>query len=401
MLLEYHYLTCSIERYQVKRSLVKLLFTVLLLGAASTIFMSVMPDYLSNDLGIQGDVRGALEIPRELPGFLLVFIAGALVRIPIKKAIPFIFIVGCIAFTGFAFFTSGLVSFVLFMILWSSAMHAFLPIRDTAAIELAGVGKRGWVLGRVGAFRSLGLILGTGIVWFTMDVIQTDFKFTWLAAVVLLIPGIFISSRLPDTHGSAKDAATAKRFVFRKKYRLFYTLCMLFGARKQIFLTFAPWLLVSVYSQRAPQLAMAMGASALLGIFLKPMMGGLIDRFGERKILMADAILIILLSSAYATVPYIAAPALALVLLYSFFVIDELLFSLAMARTTYLSSIIENPSEMVPTIGLGGTIDHIVSMTVPVIGGILWVTVGKWSVFAMAGLVAVITFFTVLRMPRK
>ncbi len=382
-----------------KTSLIKLFVTVLLLGAASTIFMSVMPDYLSNELGVDGEVRGALEVPRELPGFLLVFIAGFLVRVRRKKAIAMVFLVGILAFLGFAFFTDSLLRFVFFMVIWSSAMHAFIPLRDTTAIELAGSGKRGWVLGRVGAFRSLGLILGTAVVWVFLSQLNTGFKMTWIVGAILLVPGLLVSMRLPSSIGE-KERVTAKRFVFRKKYRLFYALCMLFGARKQIFLTFAPWLLVSVYHQKAPQLALAMGASALIGIFLKPVFGKLIDKLGERTILMADAALILLLSTAYAVIPQIAGPGIALALLYCFFVMDELLFSLSMARTTYLSRIVENKSEMVPTIGLGGTIDHIVSMAVPVIGGILWMKVGPWSVFAMAGLVAAITFVTVSTMKK-
>ncbi len=374
---------------------------MLLVGAANTVFMSVMPDYLNNVLEVNGDVRGALEIPRELPGFLLVFIAGALVRIPLRNAIALIFFVGTCAFLGFAFLSRGLATFILFMVMWSSAMHAFLPVRDTAAIELAGKHRRGWVLGRVGAFRSLGLITGTATVWIIMDLLKSDFKVTWITGAIILLPGVFLAWGLPKKHTEESGRANAKRFIVRKKYRLFYTLCMLFGARKQIFITFAPWLLVSVYGQKAPQLALAMGASAILGTFLKPYFGSLIDRFGERKVLLADAFLIFFLSLSYGAVPHFAAPALALVFLYSFYVLDELLFSLSMARTTYLSSIIQEDSEMVPTIGLGGTIDHIVSMTVPVLGGILWVSVGHWSVFAMASLVAVATFFTVWRMPRK
>ena len=383
------------------KTLLRLLITVLLVGAANTVFMSVMPDYLNNVLEVDGDVRGALEIPRELPGFLLVFIAGALVRLPLRKAIGMVFFVGAGAFAGFAFFSTGLTTFIVFMVMWSSAMHAFLPVRDTAAIELAGKHRRGWVLGRVGAFRSLGLITGTAAVWIIMDILKADFQVTWIAGGLILLPGVFLAWGLPKKHTEESGRANAKRFIVRKKYRLFYALCMLFGARKQIFITFAPWLLVSVYGQKAPQLALAMGASAILGTFLKPYFGSLIDRFGERKVLLADAFLIFFLSLSYGAVPHLAAPALALVFLYSFYVLDELLFSLSMARTTYLSSIIQEDSEMVPTIGLGGTIDHVVSMTVPVLGGILWVSVGHWSVFAMASLVAVATFFTVWRMPRK
>lgn len=383
------------------KTLLRLLIAVLLVGAANTVFMSVMPDYLNNVLEVDGDVRGALEIPRELPGFLLVFIAGALVRLPLRKAVGVIFLTAAGAFAGFAFFTTGLTTFILFMVMWSSAMHAFLPVRDTAAIELAGKHRRGWVLGRVGAFRSLGLITGTAAVWIIMDIFKADFQVTWITGALVLLPGVFLAWGMPDEHTEESGRAQAKRFIVRKEYRLFYALCMLFGARKQIFITFAPWLLVSVYGQKAPQLALAMGASAILGTFLKPYFGSLIDRFGERKILLADAFLIFFLSLSYGAVPHLAAPALALVFLYSFYVLDELLFSLSMARTTYLSSIIQEDAEMVPTIGLGGTIDHIVSMTVPVLGGILWVSVGHWSVFAMASLVAVATFLTVWRMPRK
>jgi predicted MFS family arabinose efflux permease len=384
-----------------KSSLVKLLLMVILIGCANSIFMSLMPDYLSNGIRIGGDVRGALEIPRELPGFFLVFIAGALVRIPIRKALAMIFSLGVLAFAGLAFFPSGLVTFVLFMVMWSSAMHAFLPVRDTAAIELAGKNRRGWVLGRVGAFRSLGLILGTAVVWILMDRMKAGFQMTWLAAAVLLVPGIVLGAAMPGSSSEDARCLEARKFIVRKEYRLYYMLSMFFGARKQIFITFAPWLLVSVYDQKAAQLALAMGASALIGIFLKPFMGNLIDRYGERKVLLIDALLIMLLSSAYAVVPHITGPAVALALLYCFYVLDELLFSLSMARTTYLSSIIMTDAEMVPTIGLGGTIDHIVSMTVPLLGGILWVSVGSWSVFAMAGVVAVFTFLTVWRMPRR
>ncbi|MCK5116517.1 MAG: MFS transporter [Candidatus Aegiribacteria sp.] len=371
------------------------------MACAGAVFSSVMPDYLKNHIGIEGDVRGALEIPRELPGFLLVFITGILVSMRRHNAFGGVFLIGIAAFIGLAFLVKTLPMFIIFMVLWSTAAHAFMPLRDAVAIDLAGVDRRGWILGRIGAFRSGGLIIGAAAVWLLMEQLKADFRIIWIFAAGIMLLGAIFSFTLPERKEKNRSVKKVKRFLYRKEYRLYYLLCMLFGARKQIFLTFAPWMLVSLFAQTAPDLAVVMGISAILGLFIKPWFGNMIDRFGERTILMVDAVLIVLLCTGYAVVPNLFGPGIALLLLYSFFIMDELLFSLAMARTTYLSSIVHDKNDMIPTMGLGGTLDHAVSMIVPLIGGILWVTIAPWAVFTFAGLVAIVTFFVVRRIPRK
>jgi MFS family permease len=384
-----------------KPSLIRLLIIVALMACAGAVFSSVMPDYLKNHIGIEGDVRGALEIPRELPGFLLVFITGIIVSMRRHNAFGGVFLIGIAAFIGLAFLVKTLPAFVIFMVLWSTSTHAFMPLRDAVAIDLAGVDRRGWILGRIGAFRSVGLIIGTAAVWLLMEHFRLDFKTIWIFAAGIMVLGAIFSFTLPERKEKNRSIKKVKRFLYRKEYRLYYLLCMLFGARKQIFLTFAPWMLVSLFAQTAPDLAVVMGISAILGLFIKPWFGNMIDRFGERTILMVDAVLIALLCTGYAVVPNLFQPGIALLLLYSFFIMDELLFSLAMARTTYLSSIVHDKNDMIPTMGLGGTLDHAVSMIVPLIGGILWVTIAPWAVFTFAGLVAIVTFFVVRHIPRK
>jgi hypothetical protein len=100
----------------------------------------------------------------------------------------------------------------------------------------------------------------------------------------------------------------------------------------------------------------------------------------------------------YAFAPLALAPVAAVTLLYSLYILDELLFSLAMARTTYLSRIVASDDELVPTLGMGGTLDHAVSMTVPLAAGLLWAGVGPWSVFVMAAGVAILNLFFVRKM---
>ncbi|NLP06252.1 MFS transporter [Candidatus Fermentibacteria bacterium] len=377
----------------------RLLAAAALMSAAGNVFSSVMPDFLCNVLRVGGDVRGALETPRELPGFLQVVMLSALAGLGRAGVISLSFWAGAASFVGLALAGASFPWFVAMMILWSASMHLFVPLRDAMAVDLAGETRRGVVLGNVGASRSLGLIVGTVSVWLVMDLAGMGYGQTFWASAVLLVAGAILCRGLVKLEHSDPDRVKPRRFVVRREYRLYYVLAVLFGARKQIFLTFAPWLLVSVYGQRAPELALAMGVSAGAGLFSKPLFGNLIDRFGERTVLTWESVLVFLMCVSYAAAPSVLEPVAAVFTLYGLYVLDELLFSLAMARTTYLSRILLAKEDMVPTLGLGGTIDHAVSMAVPAGAGFLWVTAGTWSVFALASVVALVNLFFVRRMP--
>jgi MFS family permease len=388
-----------------KRPLGKLLLLVAVMSAGWAAFSALMPDYLHNVLHVSGEVRGMLEFPRELPGFLMVLLLGLIAVIPKGRALGLCFLAGIIALLGVAWIAGSLGGFIPFMILWSAGMHVYFPLRDALAMELTLGRRRGWVLGRIGAFRSVGLIGGTVLVFVCMKFFSRGFSFTYTATAVVLVAGLFLSLSLPrvPSDGPSVDSRGRSRlrdrFVYRKEYRLYYILALLFGARKQIFLTFAPWLLVSMFAQKAPQIALAMGCAAIIGIMVKPVFGKMIDRHGERAVLTVDAILLFFLCIGYAVVPTLLPSALALWVLYAFYVGDELLFSLSMARTTFLSRIVSSRGHLLPTMGLGGTLDHVVSMLIPVGAGILWMKVGYWSVFSLAALVAVGTLVAVRFMP--
>lgn len=378
----------------------RLLAAAALMSAAGNVFSSVMPDFLCNVLRVGGDVRGALETPRELPGFLQVLMLSALSGLGRARSMTLSFWAGAASFAGLAAAGASFPWFVAMMIVWSASMHLFVPLRDAMAMDLAGESRRGAVLGSVGASRSLGLILGTVSVWLVMDLARLGYSEVFWSSAALLAGGALLCRGLVRLEHSDPGRVRPRKFVVRREYRLYYILAVLFGARKQIFLTFAPWLLVSAYGQRAPELALAMGVSAGAGLFSKPLFGNLIDKFGERTVLTWESLLVFLMCVSYAAAPSVLEPVAAVFTLYGLYVLDELLFSLAMARTTYLSRILLAREDMVPTLGLGGTIDHAVSMTVPAGAGILWVTVGTWSVFVLASVVALVNLFFVRRMPR-
>ncbi len=392
------------RRIGLSGNLGRLLLAVAVMSAAGNVFSAVMPDFLHNTLRVGGDVRGALEGPRELPGFLQVILVGLVAGMARGRAITLCFAAGVASFAVLAFAGSSFAVFMACMILWSAGMHLYVPLRDSLAMDLAPEKGRGWILGIVGAYRSAGLMLGTGIVWIVLEKTGGGFAATYASGALILVLGAVLTMAIPRVSGDREDGARRmalrERFVVRREYRLYYMLAILFGARKQIFLTFAPWLLVSMFDQRAQDIAIAMGAAAILGLFSKPLFGDLIDRYGEKAVLTVESVLVFCMCLGYAAAPSILGRGGALAVLYSLYVLDELLFSLSMARTTYLTRIARCSGDIVPTLGLGGTLDHAVSMLVPVGAGLLWAFVGPWSVFALAAAVAAVNLVFVRMMRR-
>ncbi|MEW5867571.1 MAG: hypothetical protein AB1774_12065 [Bacillota bacterium] len=121
-------------------------------------------------------------------------------------------------------------------------------------------------------------------------------------------------------------------------------------------------------------------------------MGRLVDSWGERKILMAEAAILILVCLGYASAggSTPAGISLGLYLVYACFVADQLLMAVGIARTTYLHKIAEAPEDFTPTLALGVSLDHVVSMGVPALGGMLWAAMGYRYVFVAAAVIALV-----------
>lgn len=132
--------------------------------------------------------------------------------------------------------------------------------------------------------------------------------------------------------------------------------------------------------------------SSVLGIAFKPLLGRLVDSWGERKVLMGEAATLVLVCLGYASAESarLGELDLGLCLVYACFVADQLLMAVGIARTTYLHKILEAPRDFTPTLALGISVDHVVSMVVPALGGMLWAAMGYEYVFVAAAIVALV-----------
>lgn len=371
------------------------------LGVASAIFESTLNNYLHEVFHLTEDERGGLEFPRELPGFLTAVFAGALLFLPEARMAVIATAALGLGLFGLAQVHMGYWHMLLWLFIWSCGAHLMMPLETALAIQLSKKGRAGTRLGQLGLVRSLGVPLGALLVWKVFARFYAEpFRVAFFCAGGAAVIAAIMLANVPRLKSHSRELT---RFVFHKRYSLFYVLCVLFGARKQVFITFGPWVLVKVFRAPTQIIAELWFYAGLVGIVFKPLLGRMIDRFGERVVLMADGLVLMAVCFGYAFAEALFDRSVALHVLYCCFVIDNLMFAVGMARHTYASKIARDPREVTPTFSLGITINHAVSMTVPWLGGLLWLACGYQIVFMVAAGVAFLTIVTasLIRVPRE
>jgi len=372
-------------------------------GVSSPNFDIVFNNYLNDTFHLGEVARGDLEFPRELPGFLVAVSAGLLFFMAETRISALAALVTAAGMIGLGLFGESYTAMMVLMIAWSAGTHLSMPVQGSIGLSLSRENQEGRRLWQIGAVSGAAYVIGCGLVWWLLRHYPQAYHVTFivggvgyaLAAVVLFLMDPSIGSR-------SRPKAT-----FHRRYWLYYVLSVIFGARKQVFLTFGPWVLVKVYGQEASIFAVLLLIGGVSGIFLRPMLGWLIDRVGERAVLMADAVILIAICMGYGYGDRLGLGHHATVhLLYVCFVLDQVVFATGMARSTYLRKIAVDPQHVASSLALGVSLDHATSMSIPRAGGRLWHAFGQYGyryVFLAAAGISLVNllFASLVRVPQK
>lgn len=349
-------------------------------------------NYLRDTFALGADKRGQLEFPRELPGFLVTVTSGLLFFLPEVRTAAVATGLTALGIAGLAWAGANYGVMVVYMFLWSMGGHLMMPMRSSITLSFAKEGRQATILGVTGSITTVAAILGSGTGWWLFARYGSSGA-TYHAAFLLGAGLTALSALMLLRMRTARTAADQPRpkLVVRRRYWVYYLMSTFNGARKQVFITFAPWVLITLFHRGPSTFAALAIVASVLGIAGQPLIGRLIDRFGERRVLMAEGIFLVAVCLGYGFAHRISSGATVLALIYGCYILDNLLFSIGMARVTYITKIAERPEDVTATLSLGVTLDHAISMSIPILGGATWVVWGFEYVFAGAAVLAMLS----------
>jgi hypothetical protein len=309
--------------------------------------------------GLQGNHVGMIQSVREIPGFLALLAIFVIIFIKEHRLSALSILVLGLGLAATGFFPSypGL---LLTTLIASFGFHYFETTNQSLTLQYFDKHTSPWVFGKL---RSLSAAANIGIgVFIYLFASILDFTQIYLVIGVMIIAA--------GLWGFLKDPADRnivpqhKKMIFRKKYWLFYFLTFMGGARRQIFMAFAVFLLVKKFQFSVHEVTALFVINNLINYFLSPIIGKAIIRFGERKVLSLEYSSLIFIFLAYAAVGSKTQVAL-------LYILDHIFFNFSIAIRTYFQKI-GDPRDIASSMAVGFTINHVAAVFLPAIGGMLW-----------------------------
>ena len=366
---------------------------LLLIAAGSSmgfaIWLNLLNNFAIDRAGFTGKEIGILQSLREIPGFLAFTIIYVLMFIREQRmAYVSLFILGVgTLLTGF--FPSAL-GFYITTVIMSIGFHYLETVQNSLSLQWLDKKDAPEFLGKMIAAKSAAAIVAFSLVWFLFEWLKLDYQWIYFfggsISILIALYSWFNFSNFPQR------VYQSKKLILRKRYWLFYALQFMGGARRQIFVVFAGFLMVEKFGFSVGEISMLYLINATINIFLAPRIGKLVGKIGERLTLIIEYIGLIIVFIGYALVEN-ANIAIAL------YVIDHLFFAMAIAQKTYFQKI-ANPADIASTAGVSFTINHIAAVVIPVIFGALWIH-SPSLVFYIGAIMASISLLLAFNVPRK
>lgn len=380
--------------------------SILIWGVGFGCFQSVMNNYLVDVVQMSPFQRGSLEFFREMPGLLLVFIIALMHRCSEWRIMKIGTLISLAGIIGLLFTSApGLAVATLLIVLWSTGEHIMMPARSTIAMNIAKEGKAGrslgFVTGATNAGNVIGSLLVAAIFFAGLNLFQVSSKVelynvVWGVIAVLLIASFICIVRFRSREGLTKRP----RLHFRWKYNKFYALELFYGARKQIFLTFAPYVLIKVYGMDTMTMAILVGVCALINIFCAPLIGKLTDYLGYKNIMIYDTVILFFVCLTYGYANRMFAMNVAYAVVCVNFLLDAVISTTSMATNMYVREISDSAEEITASLTTGISINHLISIFAALAGGLIWEKFGFGVLFSFAAVMALFNSAFAMTLPR-
>lgn len=339
-----------------------------------SVWNALLNNFVIDKAQFTGVEIGILQSLREIPGFLAF---TAIFILLVLKEQTFVLIslalmsIG-VAITGWFPFEIGLYCTTVLM---SIGFHYFETVNQSLTLQWLDKKNSAHFMGKQLAVRGFASIFAYSMIWILMEWLDFSYNIVYMLAggsgllICIMIWMIFPRFEQP--------IAQHKHMVLRKRYWLYYALVFFGGARRQIFVVFAAFMMVEKFGYTVGEISLLFMINYVFNLLFAPAIGQWIGRIGERKALIIEYIGLVLLFTGYALVENASLAA-------GLYVIDHLFFAMAIAMKTYLQKIAD-PKDMASTAGVSFTINHIAAVVIPALLGLVWLTSPTWVFIIGAG----------------
>ena len=384
------------------------LMAVLISGLAHGLYRGIQDNYLAEVVGINEFERGLVEFFREMPGLLLVVVLAMMYRYSETKVFKIGIAIMLAGTAGLLLSGPGKVMVIAVMVVYSLGEHIIMPVKSTISLSFARQGKGGASLGITSAIAHAGRIGGflfvSGLFLLfsrlgIADDSKTGFKIILGITTALLILSTLIAMAIKDTGAPVRRS----RMYFHRKFGKYYMLEVFYGARKQIFLTFAPYVLILHYGAKTSLIALLLAICAAFGMLLSPFIGRLVDRLGYKFVMVTDTLLLMVVCFFYGFSHRLFPHDIAFIVVCVNFVLDSVISLASMAANVYVQDIASSPEEITSTITTGISVNHLISILIAFAGGLVWQKMGIEVLFTLSGILGLINtvFAATIKRPVK
>ncbi|MEM6658043.1 MAG: MFS transporter [Pseudomonadota bacterium] len=375
-----------------RRPMTLLFMMALTMPIAFNGWSALLNNFVIEAANFDGADIGLLHTVREIPGFLAVGVIAVIifVREQVLAMISLMMLGVATAMTAWFPSLGGL----LFVTLFSSiGFHYYETVNQSLQLQWLPKDRAPQMLGWLVAMGSAATAVVYGLIVLTWDRFDLSYNAVFMTAGgVTTALALFCLLAYPQF-----DAPTpqTKKLVLRRRYWLYYALQFMAGARRQIFVVFAGFMMVEKFGFEVHQLTSLYLINLVINMAAAPLLGKAVATFGERRTLIFEYAGLAAVFAAYGGIYWFGWGVLLAAILY---VVDHVLFALALALKTYFQKIAD-PADIAPTAAVAFTINHIAAVFLPALLGLLWV-ISPGAVFGLATAMAMVSLLLSLLIPR-
>ena len=391
------------EIFKDKSTAFSFFLSILVWGVGTGCFAATLNNFLADMHHMTSLDRGFLEFFREMPGLALVFLFAILHRMSDWRILRLGTLISMLGAT-LLFIPASKITVTFFIMIWSLGEHLIMPVRQAVAIQIAKPENAGQSLGLLTSAMNFGHVTGSAIVaaifyagiHYGALSERMLFNIVWgLIAVLMLVSTIStFNPNAPD------EIAKRPKLYFHSKFNKYYALELFYGARKQIFMTFAPYVLIREYGFSTARMAILLAICAIINIFAAPAIGKITDRLGYRNIMIWDTIILCGVCILYGFAGNIFPKNIAYWIVYVNFIFDAIISTTALATNIYIRGIASSHDELSSTMSTGISINHFISILAGPVGGWIWARFGIGPLFTISAIMAICNSIFAYTLPK-